>query len=96
MVLLLSNKPGDQKPKMSIAIYLWLLALAIGTSIGIGIGAAIGSIGAGAGIGMGVGVTVGLILYRRFKSPSSDEDIQVGRANSAEHINATKPGVKDC
>jgi hypothetical protein len=69
----MEQKPGDQEPKVSIAVYLWPLAIAIGTAIGVGIGAAIGDIGAGLAIGVGVGVVAGFVLIRRFNSNSGDD-----------------------
>ncbi|MBN2028662.1 hypothetical protein JW824_00300 [bacterium] len=69
----MEQQPNGQKPKDSIAHYLWLLSMSIGLAIGAGIGAAIDRIGAGIGIGLAVGVAVGLILYRRFKSTSSND-----------------------
>ena len=69
----MEQEPSGQKPNGSIADYLWVLSIGVGLAIGAGIGAAIDSIGAGIGIGMSLGVAVGLILYRRFKSDSSDD-----------------------
>ena len=69
----MEEESSDQNPKGSIADYLWLLSISIGLAIGAGIGAAMDSIGAGIGIGLTFGVAVGLVLYRRFKSDSSDD-----------------------
>lgn len=69
----MEKEPSSQKPKGNIAFYLWLLPISIGLAVGAGIGAAIDNIGAGVGFGIAVGVAVGLVLYRWFKSNSSND-----------------------
>jgi hypothetical protein len=66
-------EPNNQEPKADVAVYLWVLSLSVGLAIGAGLGVVIGSIGAGIAVGVGAGVTVGLFLYRRSTTNSSDD-----------------------